>query len=117
MSKGRAYRAAMTLGRLSGCHQLPERSFFWHGQQFPVCARCTGVFLGEAVGVLSFAWVRLPVWCIVLMCGIMLLDWGIQALGIKPSTNLRRLLTGIICGFAAGQLILMVGQKIIQILK
>jgi uncharacterized membrane protein len=33
------------------CHQIPERSFHFSGIQFPVCARCTGLYLGGAVGV------------------------------------------------------------------
>lgn len=28
------------------CHQLPARSFHWHGAQLAVCARCTGIYLG-----------------------------------------------------------------------
>ena len=28
------------------CHQLPDRSFHWHGAQLAVCARCTGIYLG-----------------------------------------------------------------------
>lgn len=35
------------LGNNSGCHQLAERSFFYKGYQFPVCARCTGVTIGQ----------------------------------------------------------------------
>ncbi|HEX7139822.1 MAG TPA: DUF2085 domain-containing protein, partial [Vicinamibacterales bacterium] len=31
------------------CHQLPERSFHIWGRQFPVCARCTGIYLATAV--------------------------------------------------------------------
>jgi uncharacterized membrane protein len=35
------------------CHQLPERSFHLSGIQFPVCARCTGLYLGAAVGMVA----------------------------------------------------------------
>ncbi|PQL91928.1 DUF2085 domain-containing protein [Apibacter adventoris] len=27
------------------CHQKPERSFFWKRKQFPLCARCTGIYI------------------------------------------------------------------------
>ena len=34
-----------TMGSLI-CHQMPDRSFHWHGAQLAVCARCTGIYLG-----------------------------------------------------------------------
>jgi len=40
------------------CHQRPERSFWLWGAQFPVCARCTGIYAGAALGVIA-AWARL----------------------------------------------------------
>ena len=27
------------------CHRKPEQSFFIKGHQFPVCSRCTGLYL------------------------------------------------------------------------
>lgn len=32
-------------------------------------------------------------------CGIMFMDWFVQYLNIRPSTNPRRLITGILGGF------------------
>jgi uncharacterized membrane protein len=40
--------AAYTVGGVV-CHQLPERSFHLWTAQLPVCARCTGIYLGAAV--------------------------------------------------------------------
>lgn len=97
---GRVYSFCMVLGQLSGCHQRPERSFSLHGRQFPICARCTGVLLGELIGLISYRWFHPPLWVILAFCSVMLLDWGIQALGWLDSTNFRRLITGTLCGYA-----------------
>ena len=40
------------------CHQIPERSFFWDGHQLPVCARCTGLYLSEAMGLVAWVTVK-----------------------------------------------------------
>jgi hypothetical protein len=39
------------------CHQIPERSFELFAAQLPVCARCTGIYLGAAM-----AAVLTPIW-------------------------------------------------------
>ena len=39
------------------CHQLPARSFHLWAAQMAVCARCTGIYVGAALGVLPM---RLP---------------------------------------------------------
>lgn len=36
------------------CHQLPDRSFFVDGMQLPVCARCTGLYLGGLAGLAAW---------------------------------------------------------------
>lgn len=90
------WAAAMRCGGLLGCHQRPDRSFFFKGRQFPVCARCTGVILGYALGAaLFFASLRPPLWLSLLLMTVMLADWLLQYWGIFESTNLRRLLTGL----------------------
>ena len=38
------------------CHQRPERSFHTGGAVWPVCARCTGVYLGAACAAVVGAW-------------------------------------------------------------
>jgi uncharacterized membrane protein len=42
----------MAAGRV--CHQQPERSFYSDGAQWPVCARCAGLYLAAPV---AAAWV------------------------------------------------------------
>lgn len=87
------------IGNNSGCHQRPDRSFFYHGKQFPVCARCTGAFVGHCLALILFCFKILlsPVVCIVMLT-TMGIDWGIQEVGIKESTNRRRFVTGILGG-------------------
>ena len=36
----------------SVCHQIDIRSFHIHGRSFPLCARCSGTFLGALLGML-----------------------------------------------------------------
>lgn len=83
----------------SMCHQKMERSFFVKNYQLPVCARCTGLFIGYIVGViglfLSFA---LPLYMSIIFVIIMFIDGFIQLKKIKESTNTRRVITGFFCG-------------------
>ncbi len=44
--------SAYGLGALV-CHQKPDRSFFSCGRQWPVCARCTGLYLGAGLGAVA----------------------------------------------------------------
>jgi uncharacterized membrane protein len=37
------------------CHQLPARSFFTAGEQWPVCARCAGLYLAAPIGAIAAA--------------------------------------------------------------
>lgn len=99
-------------GNASGCHQMAERSFFFHGKQFPVCARCTGVSIGQLLAlILGFFW-RVPVALSTAFLTAMGIDWGLQTAGIKESTNIRRLFTGILGGFGLFSIYLSIFRKL-----
>ena len=88
----------MRLGKLYGCHQRADRSFFINGWQMPVCARCLGVAISTPIAVILFFIHRISVSVAFIMAAVMLVDWTIQFVGLLPSTNIRRLITGIIGG-------------------
>jgi uncharacterized membrane protein len=102
--KLKIWLALMKLGRLSGCHQISSRSFFIGSYQFPVCARCTGLFFGQISGILFFIFFGMIEPKILLCCALFsLLFLGIDGLGQMKgkwvSTNLRRVVSGLLCGF------------------
>lgn len=88
------------------CHQLPERSFrLGSGTYFPVCARCTGVFVGQMFA-LVYIFVRganISMYFLLLTIPL-LLDWLVQYTGLRESTNTRRVITGAVGGFGLGVL-------------
>lgn len=106
----------MVLGELSGCHRLPERSFFIKGKQFPVCARCTGAFIGYLIGFIIYPILKAPIWINLLFCVIMFVDWFIQYKNWRQSNNIRRVITGLFCGFGLMQLFFKFIQYIFNIL-
>ncbi len=88
------------IGDRSGCHQMPERSFIINDYVFPVCARCTGVALGQIAAVFAYIiGLRCPYYIAALLLAVMGADWLIQRLRIRESTNTRRFITGILGGF------------------
>ncbi len=102
------------------CHQLEERSFCIHGLCSPLCARCTGMYLGAilSLGYQSFQGRKAkfpPVWVIVVL--VLLFGWfgmdGLNSLlhffpsflGIYEPSNLLRLITGMGVGLGIGTLL------------
>lgn len=82
------------------CHRLPERSFFYRGRQFPLCARCTGIFLGYILAILFLLFVEpMPLFFAAVFLIPLIIDGGFQYLKYWKSTNFRRLMTGIWAGF------------------
>lgn len=99
-----------------GCHQLPERSFFFKGYQFPICARCTGIILGYIVAVLCIIFkyiINMPA-CLLLIFP-MVLDGSVQYFTKYYSTNLKRVITGGLAGFAFIQFLINLIHFIISV--
>ncbi|MBQ6825277.1 MAG: DUF2085 domain-containing protein [Clostridia bacterium] len=109
------YNTQFYIGSLSGCHQIPERSFYYKDKQFPICARCTGAFLGYFIGAVTYNFLHVPLWISVAFCIIMFVDWLLQKINIMQSTNIRRLITGTLCGFGIIQIFADVVNHFIKI--
>ena len=89
----------MRFGHNAGCHQRPDRSFFFRGYQFPICARCTGVLISYLASIPIYISCGGCYMISAFAAAIMFLDWVLQYIGILESTNLRRLITGIMGGY------------------
>jgi len=86
--------------KLVTCHRIPERSFFYKGQQFPVCARCTGIYLGFLVlPFLLFNVLQLGYVLCIVIASPCLLDGFIQSQTRYKSNNTIRFVLGVLAGF------------------
>jgi uncharacterized membrane protein len=97
---------------VSSCHRLPERSFFWKGQQFPICARCTGIYIGLLS--LPLFWLF---WSANWIVGLLLIaptviDGLSQAMFGRESTNWLRMTTGILAGVGLTVYSVIIGMTI-----
>ena len=100
--------AVHAVGRVV-CHQRAERSFHAHGRRFPVCARCTGLYLSGAIGAL-FGWLgrigavgrtrMLLAAAAVPTAASVVLEWA----GVPGSSNLTRALSALPLGGISGWL-------------
>jgi uncharacterized membrane protein len=100
------------------CHRISERSFHIGSYQLPLCARCSGMYLGAVTGlvfqsVLGWKRLKIPHWSILALLVVFVLAFGIDGTnsylyllkqvspGILPNipniyvpNNTLRLLTG-----------------------
>jgi uncharacterized membrane protein len=93
----------MRMGSKTGCHQMNDRSFSFKGFQFPICARCTGLLLGQITGfILSFFFIKCDIRFLLCLAVFSTLLLGADGVGqlkkLWMSTNSRRFITGILCG-------------------
>jgi uncharacterized membrane protein len=103
------------------CHRIEERSFHVHGRQMPLCARCTGMYLGAMLGLvyLSITTPRrtgLPPWKVMILFGFFVAAFGIDGVnsylhffpgfkGLYEPQNWLRLVTGTGIGIAISALL------------
>lgn len=117
-AKDKFWIKTMRFGHRLGCHQMPERSFTIKEYQFPVCARCTGVILGQALEILLLCCgLDMGFLPAIILSAIMGLDWGIQFIKLKESTNVRRLISGITGGVGITYMYFRVIKLIIEAVK
>ena len=84
-----------------GCHARPDRSFYFRGKQFPICARCTGELVGMILCIPTLIFWGCPSFGVVLLLMVpLIVDGSVQKLTSYESSNIRRLITGILFGMA-----------------
>lgn len=97
------------------CHQIDARSFHIHGTQMPLCARCSGTFLGAMLGLVYQTALgrkgRMPRPIVLVLFGLMALAWVLDGSNsflmllpggraIYTTQNWTRLVTGTGMGLA-----------------
>ena len=106
------------------CHQLPDRSFFMDGRQLPLCARCTGLYLSGAIGVLGWIlmksarrWRAIPVppraalWIVAGAAVPTAMSYITGVSGVWDGSNLTRAVLAVPLGLAAGAVVAAVATK------
>ncbi|MGN1230869.1 MAG: DUF2085 domain-containing protein [Anaerotignum sp.] len=102
------------------CHQMAERSFIWGNGKMPLCARCTGIYMGAFFALCFFLWKRrwegnqpfsakqilLMLLCIIPMAA----DGFCSYIGFWESNQLLRVLTGSLIGTVVPALLLLAGN-------
>ncbi len=86
------------------CHQLPQRSFFILGNKMALCARCTGINLGIILTLfIPFPFRSKPIikWSVIIALLIpLIIDGMCQLFACWQSTNISRIITGILYGYS-----------------
>lgn len=98
------------------CNQIPERSLFYLGYQMPLCARCTGIYIGFVVATVYVALLHrrfefsrraLPVALLITSLALpLIIDVATSYTGLRSTTNNIRLLTGLLFGISGGILLI-----------
>ena len=87
------------------CHQRPERSFWIFGAPVAVCARCLGIYLGAAIGLLLRTSRRVAMNILIAAASMNALDVVTELAGLHGNWMAVRFVLGIALGAAFGLLI------------
>lgn len=102
-----AWAAMMYLAGSHVCHQRPERSFHAGEAQWPVCARCAGLYLAAPAGAIAALGRRRRislVWVAVAALPTAA-SWILETAGLAPIGNLARFLAALPLGAAIAMLL------------
>lgn len=89
-----------------GCHCRPDRSLYFKNKKFPICARCTGEFLGIILSIFLYKFYSFNILINIIFILPMLIDGFFQLLTKYESNNIKRLITGTLFGYGFFNLIL-----------
>ncbi len=89
------------------CHRIPERTFKIRNHYFPVCARCTGAYIGMFSYFTSVYFVFIQYTLPLILLGILMivpmaLDGLTQFMELRESNNGLRFLSGLLGGIGLG---------------
>lgn len=104
------------------CHQLPDRSFVLAGRQLPVCARCTGLYLGVACGLIGWFLIRrflarrqvnprVALYAFAIAVVPTAVSWAMGILGAWDGSNVTRAVLAVPLGVTAGAIVAAVAAR------
>ena len=88
-----------------GCHCRSDRSLYYHGKKFPICARCTGELIGILVSFTLFWFWRPNLISAIVMLIPLIIDGFVQRLTSYGSNNFKRMVTGFLFGIGFATII------------
>ena len=93
--------------KLIFCHRRPDRTLRFKGKYFPVCARCTGIYIGALLVFLVHYFVSLTYSSSIFFLSLALMiptaiDGSTQLFKWRESSNGIRVITGLLCGIGYG---------------
>jgi uncharacterized membrane protein len=99
------------------CHQIPERSLFLNDNQMPFCSRDLGIFVGLVAGMLLAILlnIRISILLFLLTLVPMGIDGSLQLLTDYESSNMLRLMTGLIAGVGVSLIMSRLARQVLDV--